>query len=62
MKCSNYNSINNLLYQTDKVYISYADFEDENLDCDVLICGSDQIWNKNITNEYDSFFWGREIL
>lgn len=52
------NSINNLLFQTDKVYISYADFEDENLDCDVLICGSDQIWNKNITNEYDPIFFG----
>ena len=48
-------SIRELLAQTKVVYTDYTRVNEE---CDVLICGSDQIWNKEITGEYDKMFFG----
>ena len=49
-------SIKRLLHQTDKVLCQVNDFEDE--EADILICGSDQIWNIALTKVLDPVFFG----
>ncbi len=49
-------SRNRLLKQTKKVYTSVHDIK--NIECDFLICGSDQIWSTWITGSPDPVFYG----
>lgn len=49
-------SIKRLLHQTDKVFCQVNDFKNE--DADILICGSDQIWNITLTKVLDPVFFG----
>lgn len=49
-------SIDRMLEQTDRLILSEYDLKGEN--CDVLICGSDQIWNTAITGSFDRVFFG----
>ena len=49
-------SISRLLIQTDRLISSEKDLENESFD--VLICGSDQIWNTSLTGAFDRVFLG----
>lgn len=49
-------SIDRMLEQTDRLILNENDLKGEN--CDVLICGSDQIWNTAITGSFDRVFFG----
>ena len=49
-------SIKKMLVQTDKLIVSEKDLCNE--EADVLICGSDQIWNTALTGSFDSVFFG----
>lgn len=49
-------SIKRLLHQTDKEWCQVKDFANE--EADVLICGSDQIWNIALTKVLDPVFFG----
>lgn len=49
-------SIDRMLEQTDRLILSENDMKGER--CDVLICGSDQIWNTSITGTFDRVFFG----
>lgn len=49
-------SIRRLLKQTDKELHTKA--EVAQIQADVLICGSDQIWNTSLTGQYDPVFFG----
>ena len=49
-------SIKTLLKQTSPEESDANKFE--NYPMDVLICGSDQIWNTSLTHTYDPLFWG----
>lgn len=49
-------SIKRLLHQTNKVFCQVNDFKNE--DADILICGSDQIWNITLTKVLDPVFFG----
>lgn len=49
-------SIYRMLLQTDKLILDESELKSEV--CDVLICGSDQIWNTAITGNFDRVFFG----
>ena len=49
-------SIKRMLQQTDKEVCLTKDFSNE--EADILICGSDQIWNNELTKGLDSVFFG----
>ena len=51
------NSINKLLEQTKEVVVDQSGLKNE--EADVLICGSDQIWNTSLTGDFDSVFFGK---
>ena len=50
------NSIQRLLIQTPRKLSNRN--ECAQYECDVLICGSDQIWNTSLTHSFDSVFFG----
>jgi len=52
-------SIKRLLNQTSIKYDEYTSYVDETID--ILICGSDQIWNCDITGKVDPIFFGKNI-
>lgn len=41
--------------------ISYGELLKKKPECDLLVCGSDQIWNPLITNGFQSFYFGEGI-
>lgn len=49
-------SIKSMLIQTNKLILDKEGFGDE--DADVLICGSDQIWNTALTGDFDPVYLG----
>lgn len=49
-------SIQRMLIQTENLILRESDLHGE--ECDVLICGSDQIWNTTITGTFDRIFFG----
>lgn len=50
-------SIKKLLVQTDKVITDITDLSNEI--ADILICGSDQIWNTSLTGTFDPVFFAQ---
>ncbi len=44
-------------YNLTKRYTSYNELEKEKLDFDVIFCGSDQIWNTDITEGFDKTYY-----
>lgn len=50
-------SIKNLLEQTKNVVIDQNGLKNE--EADILICGSDQVWNTSLTGSFDPVFLGR---
>lgn len=52
-------SIKRLLNQTKIKFNEFTPYVDEEID--ILICGSDQIWNCDITGKIDSIFFGKNI-
>jgi len=50
-------SIKRLLFQTKKELHKLSDFVDE--EADIIICGSDQIWNTSLTGSFDDVFFGK---
>lgn len=45
-------------YNLSPLFNSVTQFSELNIDLDIIICGSDQIWNKNITNhEFDKAYF-----
>lgn len=50
-------SIDSLLEQTHRLVIDEKGLEEE--EADVLICGSDQIWNISLTGSFDPIFMGK---
>ena len=42
---------------TKKVYKTYDELEKENFNYDIVFCGSDQIWNTDITNGFDKVYY-----
>lgn len=50
-------SINTMLDQTTKLVTVEKELKNEEVD--ILICGSDQIWNTSLTNDFDPVFLGR---
>lgn len=49
-------SISRLLVQTTVEIMNEDDLSGES--CDVLVCGSDQIWNRKLTGVYDKIYFG----
>lgn len=50
-------SINNLLEQTKQIIVNECGLKD--IEADVLICGSDQIWNTALTGDFDRVYLGK---
>lgn len=40
---------------------TYESVKNRDLNCDLLICGSDQIWNPKITNGLQPYYFGKDI-
>lgn len=52
-----YGAINHLLIQTKNNIHNINDLKNESVD--ILICGSDQIWNTSLTGDFDPIFLGK---
>ncbi len=50
---------NQHLNLSDRTYMSVTDFETDADDFDVLFFGSDQIWNPDLSNGFDPFYFGQ---